>query len=166
MHTPFESVTLRALTPREASDITAGNRPLEGWTEDFPGEGDVIAARYTRGESTVDAPWRSSWLILVDGLVAGTVGFKGEPIDHRLDVGYGVVPSRRGQGVATAALAQLLAMVEERDLTIRAETATSNVASEMVLRHFGFTEVARRVDLEDVDLIVWERARFGPAPRR
>jgi RimJ/RimL family protein N-acetyltransferase len=157
MHTPQESVTLRAITPREASDITAGNRPLEGWSEDFPGDGDVIAARYTRGESTVEEPWRSSWLIVVDGLASGTVGFKGEPIDNRLEVGYGVVPSRRGRGIATTALATLLTMLDGRALTIRAETATWNVASQMVLRHLGFMEIARRVENNDGELIVWER---------
>ena len=157
MRAPFESVTLRALTPREASDITAGNRPPAGWSEDFPGDGDMIAARYTRGESTVEEPWHSSWLILVDGLASGTVGFKGEPVDNRLEVGYGVVPSRRGYGVATVALEQLLTMLEGRDLTIRAETTTSNVASQMVLRHLGFEEVARRVEVDDGELIIWER---------
>jgi ribosomal-protein-alanine N-acetyltransferase len=157
MSTPNESVTLQALTPRGASDITAGNRPPEGWSEDFPGEGDVIAARYTRGESTVEEPWHSSWLIVVDGLASGTVGFKGEPVDNRLEVGYGVVPSRRGQGVASAALKQLLTMLDGRDLTIRAETATWNVASQMVLRRLGFLEIARRADSNDDELIIWER---------
>jgi [ribosomal protein S5]-alanine N-acetyltransferase len=157
MSTPNESVTLQALTPRGASDITAGNRPPEGWSEDFPGEGDVIAARYTRGESTVEEPWHSSWLIVVDGLASGTVGFKGEPVDNRLEVGYGVVPSRRGQGVASAALKQLLTMLDGRDLTIRAETATWNVASQIVLRRLGFLEIARRADSNDDELIIWER---------
>jgi [ribosomal protein S5]-alanine N-acetyltransferase len=157
MSTPNESVTLQALTPRGASDIAAGNRPPEGWSEDFPGEGDVIAARYTRGESTVEEPWHSSWLIVVDGLASGTVGFKGEPVDNRLEVGYGVVPSRRGQGVASAALKQLLTMLDGRDLTIRAETATWNVASQMVLRRLGFLEIARRADSNDDELIIWER---------
>jgi RimJ/RimL family protein N-acetyltransferase len=150
-------VTLRPLTPREASDIAAGNRPSEGWSEEFPGEGDVIAARYTHGESTLEEPWRSSWVILVDGLASGTVGFKGEPVKDRLEVGYGVVPSRRRQGVATAALAQLLAMVEGHDLTIRAETAATNIASQSALRHLGFEEIARREDPDDGELIVWER---------
>jgi RimJ/RimL family protein N-acetyltransferase len=157
MHPAYELVTLRPITPHEASDIAAGNRPLEGWSEDFPGEGDVIAARYTQGESTVAEPWRSSWLILVDGLASGTVGFKGGPVERRLEVGYGVAPSRRGQGVATAALSQLLAMVDGRDMTIRAETAAWNVASQRVLRRLGFEEITRRDDADDGELLVFER---------
>ncbi|MGC2175960.1 MAG: GNAT family N-acetyltransferase, partial [Acidimicrobiales bacterium] len=81
----------------------------------------------------------------------------GEPIDNRLEVGYGVVPSRCGRGIATTALATLLTMLDGRALTIRAETAKWNVASQMVLRHLGFMEIARRVENNDGELIVWER---------
>src|ERR1700733_2915637 len=134
MHELNELVSLRSMTAFEASDITAGNRPREGWSDDFPGEGDVIAARYFRATSTLAEPWRASWLILVDGVVSGTVGFKGEPRDKWLEVGYGIVPSQRHHGVATTALAKLLAMLEGRGLSVRAETDTSNVASQSVLR--------------------------------
>jgi RimJ/RimL family protein N-acetyltransferase len=157
MHELNDSVTLRSMTAFEASDITAGNRPRAGWADDFPGNGDVIAARYFRAVSTHDAPWRASWLILVNGLVSGTVGFKSEPRERCLEVGYGVVPSERHHGVATAALAQLLAMLEGRGLSVRAETDASNVASQSVLRRLAFEEVARRDDAEGESLIVWER---------
>lgn len=156
MPQPNESVTLRSMTAFEASAITAGNRPREGWADDFPGGGDAIAARYFRSESTAAKPWRSSWLILVDGLVSGTVGFKSEPRENRLEVGYGVVPSKRHHGVATTALAQLLTMLEGRELTVRAETDTSNFASQSVLRRLSFEEVARHDDAESGALIVWE----------
>ncbi|HWD94857.1 MAG TPA: GNAT family N-acetyltransferase [Acidimicrobiales bacterium] len=157
MREPNTSVTLRTMTALEASSITAGNRPGEGWADDFPGAGDHIAARYFRGESTIAEPWRASWLILVDEMASGTVGFKGEPIKNQLEVGYGVVPSVRQRGVATTALAQLLAMVDGRGFSVRAETAASNVASQSVLRHLDFEEVGRRSELDDGTLIVWER---------
>jgi ribosomal-protein-alanine N-acetyltransferase len=95
-------------------------------------------------------------LTLVDGLVSGTVGFKSEPRENRLEVGYGVVPSKRHHGVATTALAQLLTMLEGRELTVRAETDTSNFASQSVLRRLSFEEVARHDDAESGALIVWE----------
>jgi RimJ/RimL family protein N-acetyltransferase len=151
-----EQVTLRSMTAFEASDITAGNRPGEGWATDFPGEGDVIAARYFRSLSTPLEPWRASWLILVDQIASGTVGFKSEPLEHQLEVGYGVVPSQRQHGVATTALAKLLMMVEGRGISVRAETETSNVASQSVLRHLAFEEIARRDDPHAGPLIVWE----------
>jgi RimJ/RimL family protein N-acetyltransferase len=151
-----ESVTVRSMTASEASDITAGNRPREGWADDFPGSGDLIAARYFRAPSTFEAPWRASWLILVNDIVSGTVGFKSEPREQWLEVGYGVVPSQRHRGAATTALAKLLAMVEGRGLSVRAETDISNLASQSVLRRLRFEEVGRRDD-EGGPLIVWER---------
>jgi ribosomal-protein-alanine N-acetyltransferase len=154
---PHESVTVRAMTAFEASGITAGNRPHEGWADDFPGAGDAIAARYFRATATIAEPWRSSWLIIVDGLVSGTVGFKGEPRKNWLEVGYGVVPSKRHRGVATSALTQLLSMLEGRGLSVRAETDISNRASQSVLRRLGFEEVARHHDVEHGALVVWER---------
>lgn len=158
-----EDVTLRSMTAFEASDITAGNRPEEGWADDFPGEGDLIAARYFRATSTLAEPWRASWLILVNGLASGTVGFKGEPMKSCLEVGYGVVPSQRKRGVATTAVARLLAIVEGRGLVVRAETANANVASQSVLRHLAFAEVGRRETPEDGTLIVWEWREGAPA---
>ncbi len=152
-----ESVTLRSMTASEASNITAGNRPREGWADDFPGEGDVIAARYFRSVATEAEPWRASWLILVNGVASGTVGFKSEPVKSQLEIGYGVVPSKRGRGVATTAVAALLAMLAGRSLTVRAETLTANTASQSVLRRLAFEEVSRRVDPGEVSLIVWER---------
>jgi RimJ/RimL family protein N-acetyltransferase len=151
-----ELVTLRSMTAFEASGITAGNRPREGWADDFPGKGDAIAAHYFRATSTLAAPWGASWLILVNGVVSGTVGFKGEPRETWLEVGYGVVPSQRHRGVATTAVANLLAMVEGRGISVRAETDASNVASQSVLRRLAFEEVGRRDD-EGGPLIVWER---------
>lgn len=151
------------MTAFEASAITAGNRPSDGWVADFPGDGDVIAARYFRATATVAEPWRASWLILVDGVASGTVGFKSEPVKGWLEVGYGVVPSQRRRGVATTALSKLLAMVEGRGLSIRAETATSNVASQSVLRHLAFEEVTRHDGSEDGPLIVWERREDSPS---
>jgi RimJ/RimL family protein N-acetyltransferase len=162
MHELNESVTLRTMTALEASNITAGNRPSEGWSSDFPGEGDLIAARYFRDISTAAEPWRASWLILVDGLASGTVGFKGEPVQRQLEVGYGVVPSQQHRGVATTAVATLLAMLEGRGLSVRAETAAWNIASQSVLRRLSFEEVARRDTAEDGALIVWEWNEVSP----
>lgn len=151
-----DQVTLRSMTASEASDITAGNRPAEGWAADFPGEGDIIAARYFRSVSTAAEPWRASWLILVNGVASGTVGFKGEPVKNQLEVGYGVVPSQRRRGVATSAVAELLAMLAGRGLSVKAETVSANAASQSVLRHLSFREVSRRVDPGEGSLIVWE----------
>ncbi len=77
---------------------------LEGWHPSFPRKDDVDAASLWREGN----PWgpRS---IVVDGLVAGSIGFFGppEPADDGVDeveVGYGLVEEVRGRGIATRAL--------------------------------------------------------------
>jgi RimJ/RimL family protein N-acetyltransferase len=147
-------VALRQLSLQESMDISAGLRPHAGWAEDFPQRGDVAATRYTSSlADTEGLPWSASWLILVDGRVAGTIGFKGAPVNHELEVGYGVVPSLQGRGAATQALGQLLELI--KDYPVTAETASWNVASQRVVQKNGFTEIARRTTLEDGELIVW-----------
>ena len=111
-------VTLRQLTVKESMDISAGVRPLVGWVDDFPQRGDIAATRYTSFVADAETePWSASWLILVDGLVAGTIGFKGGPVKGELEVGYGVAPTRQGLGVATRALSQLLDRVKDYPVT-------------------------------------------------
>jgi RimJ/RimL family protein N-acetyltransferase len=151
-------VSLRQLSLQESMDIAAGVRPLVGWADDFPQRGDHAATRYTSHLRDSDSlPWSASWLIVAEGLVVGTIGFKGAPQNGVLEVGYGVAPSSQGRGVATQALAQLLDVVREHDLLITAETAAWNVASQRVVTKNGFTEIDRRVTDEDGDVIVWRR---------
>ncbi len=151
-------VALRQLSIQESMDISAGVRPQRGWAEDFPQRGDLAATRYTSSLADVELlPWSASWLILVNGLVAGTIGFKGAPADEELEVGYGVVPSLQRRGVATRALAQLLELVREYDLRIKAETLAWNVASQRVVEKMGFVEVGRRGTNDGGELIVWRR---------
>ena len=49
-----------------------------------------------------------------DGKAIGGIGFKGQPEDGRIEVGYGLAPSARGNGYAAEALAALL---DPRDST-------------------------------------------------
>jgi RimJ/RimL family protein N-acetyltransferase len=96
-------------------------------------------------------------LIEENGVVVGMLGFKGAPVAHRVDVGYGISPSARGRGVATAALSLLLGQIQNRKLTVRAETALENVASQAVVQRCNFDDVGRAHTFEDGELIVWER---------
>jgi len=151
------SVSLRALSLDEALRIRDVNRPDIGWADDFPTEADVGVAKFAKFiPSTTSDPWFSPWLIVANDLVVGMIGFKGEPVGNVIDVGYGVVPSARGRGIATMALSQLLDQVRPYGIKVRAETALWNVPSQLVLQHLNFIEVERRNDLNHGDLIVWE----------
>jgi RimJ/RimL family protein N-acetyltransferase len=152
------NVSIRALSIEESLLIRDAQRPASGWAPDFPTDDDVRVTTYfaNLAPSPTSEQWTTRWLIVECGVVVGMLGFKGEPLGNVLEVGYGVAPSGRGRGVATAALAQLLDGIKLRGLKVRAETAVWNVPSQSVLRHLHFKEIGRRNDPGDGDLIVWE----------
>ena len=81
--------------------------------------------------------WRQS-----DGVAIGGVGFKGPPYGGVVEIGYGLVPSARGHGYATEALATLVKIAAGLGMTtIRADTDLDNVASQRTLEHAGFYQV-------------------------
>jgi RimJ/RimL family protein N-acetyltransferase len=154
---PPPTVSLRQVEESESRNITEGVRPGVGWADDFPAKGDLAAMRMARLPLQPDEPWSAQWLIVVDDVVSGTIGFKGAPRVNEVEIGYGVVPSRQRRGVAAAALSQLLALIAGRSLDVLAETATWNEASQSVLRHAGFQLVSQRRDVDDSELLVWRR---------
>jgi RimJ/RimL family protein N-acetyltransferase len=85
--------------------------------------------------------------IVADGRVVGSIGVWGE--DER-EIGYWIDRAAWGKGLASAALAALLAEVHERPLT--AHVAEHNVGSMRVLERNGFVETSRERE-EDVVMI-------------
>jgi RimJ/RimL family protein N-acetyltransferase len=57
-------------------------------------------------------PWCSTYFMVQNPqqLVVGACGFKGAPVQGRVEIGYGVSPGMRGQGHASAAVKALLAI--------------------------------------------------------
>jgi RimJ/RimL family protein N-acetyltransferase len=76
--------------------------------------------------------------IVADGRVVGSIGAWGE--DER-EIGYWIDRAVWGKGLASAAVAALLAEVGERPLT--AHVAEHNVGSMQVLERNGFVETGR-----------------------
>lgn len=151
------NVLIRELSLEESLFIRDARRPAVGWAPDFPTKEDVRVATYARYmPASSPEPWTSPWLVIERDLVVGMLGFKGEPVVDLLEVGYGIVPSVRGRGVATKALSQLLDQVKHRGIKVRAETYVWNGPSQAVLRRLHFNEVGRRRDADDGELIVWE----------
>jgi ribosomal-protein-alanine N-acetyltransferase len=97
---------------------------------------------------------------------------------RRAELGYWLVPSARGRGLATRALALTLEWMFEQLGLERAELATTpdNRASRAVARRLGFAEegLARGRDIEDerrVDVVLygllrsdWRRSRSSSMP--
>lgn len=76
-------------------------------------------------------------VVLVDDLVAGTIGSWGEPGER--EVTYWIGRSYWGRGVATRALGAFTAV--ERSRPLHARVAADNVASRRVLEKCGFRVV-------------------------
>lgn len=89
-------------------------------------------------------------------LVVGTVGYKGHPGQGRLEVGYGVVSSVRGRGLATEAVATLLTVSNEFEVV--AETAVGNRVGQHGLEKLGFSRTGLYCDDRDGELITWARS--------
>ena len=70
----------------------------------------LFAGYEASGEILTSEPdW---WIhqLVVDDQVVGDIGFHGPPADGSVEIGYAVVPARRGQGLATRACALIVEM--------------------------------------------------------
>jgi [ribosomal protein S5]-alanine N-acetyltransferase len=105
-----------------------------------------------------DMRWNASRLLCAHGVqIVASGGFKGDPIDGRVEIGYGTAESERGLGHASW-MAQALCSEARAQPGVRevlAESAIDNLASEAVLRRTGFEVIFQRADLEDGVLNVW-----------
>ncbi len=102
-----------------------------------------------------------AWTIVEEAQVLGLLSLVKPPKgDGAIEIGYGVADAAQGGGVCSRAVADLIrwARDDDRVSVLRAETSTANPASQRVLDRNGFTIVGQRIDAEDGELLVWERA--------
>jgi RimJ/RimL family protein N-acetyltransferase len=132
---------LLLLTEREAEAIVKADRTGQNWHEEFPVLDDQDAVR-----GYLQAPDEVFGCFVIceggTGRRVGTIGFYGPPDEHgALMIGYGLVPSARGQGYATEAVQALItyAFAKPQVLRIVADTLLDNKASCNVLEKSGFT---------------------------
>ncbi|WP_282702097.1 GNAT family N-acetyltransferase [Streptomyces sp. CC219B] len=107
---------------------------MAAFTPKDPADRDAFDAHWKRALAS-DAVHRT---ILVDGDVVGSTAVYGEPGER--EVTYWIDRAYWGRGIATAALAALVAEVPERPLYARA--AADNAASRRVLEKCGFRVTA------------------------
>ncbi|KQY93952.1 acetyltransferase [Caulobacter sp. Root1455] len=100
----------------------------------------------------------NAWLIVEGGEVVGLTSLVRTPyVGDTVMIGYGVAASRRRRGIATRAVAEVLAWARAdfRVSTVTAETAVDNAASQRVLEANGFERAGERTDEEDGALFCW-----------
>ena len=103
-------------------------------------------------------PLPANWVAIAGDEVVAILSAK-TPLDSdEVEIGYGVAESRRGRGIASAAIAALLA--ELRELGVHAaiaETSEDNGPSQRVLERNGFERSGGRIDDEDGPMQLWRR---------
>jgi ribosomal-protein-alanine N-acetyltransferase len=78
-----------------------------------------------------------------DGRIAGECGTKTPPRpDGGVEIGYGLAPSSRAQGLGTRAVEELIRRLRKRPQVsyVEAEVHETNVASRRLVERLGFTE--------------------------
>lgn len=113
------------------------------WAPDYPQPTDLDAARHLFESGLLhhdDGGRFGVWLVVErqTGSVIGTIGFDGPPQDGVLQVFYGVVPSRRGNGMAAEALQCLTRFASRQPEVQSIEAYAQSEASVAVLLKAGF----------------------------
>lgn len=136
---------LRPIAWNAVEAIIQGER-LDDWAADFPDDGDVVIAGLLQrgGPERLEPIWGHHQIVECgSGVVIGGVGFFGAPEQGQTEIGYGVVPSRRGRGYATEAVRLLSSLGWKHGaLEITAKTDLDNRASQRVLEKAGFQLLA------------------------
>ncbi len=139
---------LRPMYVGQARRLLAGEDALaadiSGWAPGYPSEETRQAARLLVRQAQTGELERGFGVYLIvrrsDDLVIGGIGFHGRPERGRVEVGYDVAPSARGEGYATEALRALAgwALQQPGVQAVLGRTEAENAASLRVLEKAGF----------------------------
>jgi [ribosomal protein S5]-alanine N-acetyltransferase len=149
---------LELITPDEAARMLAGQRK-QSWHPDYPRRDDLDGISMINADAHADElGWSPRHVVRAfDGLVVGSIGFFGPPVQAddgvpEAEIGYGLVEDARGRGVATEAVAGLLAHTDRIGVRVRASVEPGNTPSVRVLATCGFTQL--RGSDEDGNLVM------------
>lgn len=146
-------ITLRAVPAADLAEWhRTGQQPLEGtglrWHPEYPSRdtADALGMLVLAGDGGTP-PW-GLWQIVVGGKVVGDIGFHGPPDpDGCVEIGYNVVPGWRRRGIASRAVALVVAEAAAAGgRTVTAEVIGDNPGSAGALRHNGFRLVEQHAD--------------------
>ena len=105
-------------------------------------------------------PW-IGYFIINENKVVGSCSFTGKPEKGRVEIAYWTFKDYEGQGIASFACSELVALASQTDpaLTITAKTAPEENASVKILRnnHFTFTESVQDDDIGEAWLWTYQK---------
>ncbi|MGK5630233.1 GNAT family N-acetyltransferase [Streptomyces sp. URMC 123] len=103
-----ERLVLRKWSADDVAAVVGDGRSAH-WAEDFPAEGDRVIAGVIAQLSDHENEYGHRQIVeRASGLVVGSLSLFWPPSDGALEIGYGVVPSRRGRGYAPEATRALV----------------------------------------------------------
>ncbi|MDP9867665.1 MULTISPECIES: GNAT family N-acetyltransferase [Streptosporangium] len=135
-----DRLVLRRWTPGEVTAVLDGARQVH-WAEDFPAEGDqVIVGLFADNPAWLGEYGHRQIIERAGGLVVGSIGLFWPPGEGALEIGYGIVASRRGRGYAPEATRALteFAFTAPGVHMVHATVELSNPSSIRVLEKAGF----------------------------
>lgn len=135
-----DRLVLRPWTTAEAIAVLENARSAH-WADDFPAEGDrVIAGLFDQHPAWLGEHGHRLIIERDSGRVVGSTGLFWPPSEGIIEIGYGIVASRRGRGYAPEAARALaeFALAAPGVHTVSADVELSNPASVRVLEKAGF----------------------------
>ncbi|WP_039800708.1 GNAT family N-acetyltransferase [Nocardia araoensis] len=139
-----ERLILRSWTADAAAAVLDDRRDA-AWAADFPADGDRVIAGLLAAHPAWLGPFGHRLVVeRSSGLVVGSIGLFWPPADGDLELGYGIVASRRGRGYATEATVVLTAhaFTAPGVRAVHADVELSNPPSVRVLEKAGFERVS------------------------
>jgi ribosomal-protein-alanine N-acetyltransferase len=145
---------MEALAEGDASFATLFSIPVvPGWADERGVIGWVLQA----ARDGLPPEWGVHLVFDGDGALVGNAGWKGPPVDGVAELGYSVAPERRGQGIATTVVRELVARAAAAGVRlVIAHTLPEPSASTTVLSRCGFQQVGEAMDSNDGVLWRWE----------
>ncbi|MFD0418617.1 GNAT family N-acetyltransferase [Streptomyces sp. NPDC127108] len=139
-----DRLVLRPWTPDELAAVVGDSRRAD-WAPDFPAEGDRVIAGFLTEHPEGLSPYGHRLVAERDsGLVVGSIGLFWPPSDGAIEIGYGIVGSRRGRGYASEATRALagFALTAPGVDAVYANVELSNPASVRVLEKAGLRRLS------------------------
>jgi len=164
--TPLQVMLRRLRDEAEFSDDGLDGTPIR-YPREWPGPAlSLFPAQVERmALDERSAAWNRTMVERSGGVAVGQLGFKAPPDEAgRVELGYGVSPSRWGRGYATEAVREMTrwAWEQPRVRHVVAECLETNTASRRVLEKADFEMVGRRFSREGL-MMMWEHRR-SPLP--
>ena len=110
-------------------------------------------------------PW-ICYYVQLDGRLVGAAGYKGKPVNGRIEIAYGVFPQYINQGIGTEIAVALveLSLKTDPSIIITAKTSPEENYSVKILRKNNFKLLGSVIDEEDGEVWDWEYVAPLPHP--